>query len=312
MDEFEEAYPELTNQRFHGFKRLSMANSDRDPSYLCDKITGDIFRKANVRTPHRAFYQVFIDTGQGPTYFGLYIMAEVPARPMFLSQFGKTGGNLYKGDLYANWVEFDKGSFEKKTNKEEADWSDVKNCLDALHASREDPAPWRAGLNRVLDTDGFLRWLAINTVIQDWDTYGIYAHNYYLYADPTQDGRFVWIPWDHNEALKDIMQPLALDLSDASDEWPLIRFLMDDSFYSGIYWSHVEDFFKNHFNIEDLYETLQSTHDLIEPYVIGNQGEQEDYTALPTPEAFYAELLNIKDHIAIRHKLVKEALAKRN
>ena len=37
-------------------------------------------------------------------------------------------------------------------------------------------------------TQQFLDWLALNTLIQDWDTYGYYAHNYYLYAAPGEKG----------------------------------------------------------------------------------------------------------------------------
>jgi spore coat protein H len=43
-----------------------------------------------------------------------------------------------------------------------------------------------------------LRWLAVNTAIENWDAYGRMAHNYYLYGDPSDGGRLKWIPWDHN------------------------------------------------------------------------------------------------------------------
>src|SRR4029453_12355449 len=59
-------------------------------------------------------------------------------------------------------------------------------------------AAWRANLERHLDVDAFLRWLAVNQVVDNWDAYGRFAHNYYLYADPGRNGRFVWIPWDNN------------------------------------------------------------------------------------------------------------------
>ena len=47
--------------------------------------------------------------------------------------------------------------------------------------------------------DGFLRWLAVNTAVDNWDAYGV-AHNYYLYGPPGGNGRLVWIPWDNNYA----------------------------------------------------------------------------------------------------------------
>ena len=52
----------------------------------------------------------------------------------------------------------------------------------------------------MFDVDHFLKWLAVNTAIDNWDTYGAMAHNYYLYGDPRQKGRLQWIPWDNNMA----------------------------------------------------------------------------------------------------------------
>jgi len=46
----------------------------------------------------------------------------------------------------------------------------------------------------------FLRWLALNSALENWDTYGGMAHNYYLYDDP-DTGRLTWIGWDHDRIL---------------------------------------------------------------------------------------------------------------
>lgn len=59
---------------------------------------------------------------------------------------------------------------------------------------------WRAAIETAFDVDLFLRWLAVNGAIQNWDAYGALAHNYYLYGDPAQKGRLRWIPWDNNFA----------------------------------------------------------------------------------------------------------------
>ena len=79
---------------------------------------------------------------------------------------------------------------------------DILALFDALHDESRisEPATWRANLEAVFNVDTFIHWLAVNTVIQNWDTYGTMAHNYYLYNDPTT-GLLTWIPWDNNEAL---------------------------------------------------------------------------------------------------------------
>ena len=64
-----------------------------------------------------------------------------------------------------------------------------------------DAEAWRTSLEQVFNTDQFLKWLAVNTTIQNWDTYGRMTHNYYLYNNP-QNNQLTWIPWDNNEALQ--------------------------------------------------------------------------------------------------------------
>jgi len=315
FDEFEDQHPETRNQRFYGFKRLALANNGLDSSYLRDKVGGDLFREGGVPAPRRAFVRIYIDYGESPVYFGLYTMAEVPDDPMFTTQFAGTGGNLYKPDFgAATWNEglpVDEESFPKKTNKTEADWSDVESAIEALHGPREDATAWRAELEARFGAYGFLRWLAINTVIQDWDTYGNLPHNYYLYGDPSQDGRLIWIPWDHNMCFGDwlgLMPPVALDMSDVGDEWPLIRFLIDDPVYREAYWSYVEAFAEGIFLEDRVKARLQQEHDLIAPYVVGPDGEVPQYTVLPSPEAFENSLQELLDHVDARHGAVDEAL----
>ena len=44
FDEFEDVYPQIDNQRFYGFKKLSLKNNYDDESFLREKVAADIFR----------------------------------------------------------------------------------------------------------------------------------------------------------------------------------------------------------------------------------------------------------------------------
>ena len=45
-------------------------------------------------------------------------------------------------------------------------------------------------------------WLAINTLLQNWDTYGVMWRITTTSMPMTSSGQLVWIPWDNNnEAL---------------------------------------------------------------------------------------------------------------
>ena len=166
-------------------------------------------------------------------------MVEDPSNKMLDSQFADDGGNLYKPEGEgADWRSFSENGFAKKTNEEEADWRDVEAAITALHTNGVSEEAWRAGLEATFNVDNFLTWLAIHVIQQNWDAYGRSPHNYYLYGDPSDDGRLVWIPWDLNEAMTDETSnsaPLTLALDDLGDRAPLISYLMDDPVYSARY-----------------------------------------------------------------------------
>jgi spore coat protein CotH len=266
FDRFEDTHPEIANQRFYGFKELTFSSNFDDGSRMREALANEVFRDRGVAAPRVAFYRIVVNTGTRDESWGLYTLVEDPADPaMLASQFGGASGNLYKPDgPGADWTEFDREGFEKKTNKTRADFSDIKAAINALHADLP-PAAWRANLERHFDVDLFLRWLAVNQVVDNWDSYGRFAHNYYLYADPGRNGRLVWIPWDNNYSfgLSPILGHLAgmaqrggapafqspvaapsmsnddVFFKNVGKEWPLISRLLADPDYMSRYRAHL-------------------------------------------------------------------------
>ncbi len=311
FDQFEEEYPETSDQRFFGFHDLSLASNWSDASLLREKVGHDIFRDAGVPAPRTGFYRIYVDFGEGPTYFGLYTMTEIPDDPLLASHWDDDSGNLYKPT--SNWVTFSEAQFDKETNQGDADWSDVQAAIAALHADRSDPATWRAGLESVFNVDGFLRWLAVNTVIVNWDSYGRMAQNYYLYANPSDGGRLNWIPWDLNMALSSSSgfggAAPSLELDDVRDDWPLIRYLLDDSVYWSTYVRYVREASEGAFAVDRAQTRFQAAHDLIAPYVVGADGEQSGYTFVSDPQQFDDALDELLEHVVKRQEAALEFLA---
>jgi hypothetical protein len=293
FDEFEDEYPEIENQRFYGFKQLSLANGFSDSSFLRDATTALVLEEAGLPAAKTAFYEVILDYGEGPISLGLYTMIEVIDDTAIGRYFGSDDGNIYEGDGSAasfaastyNQIE---ESFEKENNEDESDWSDIENLFDVLHADQRtsDPAAWRAELEAIFDVKGFLEWLAIRAVIQHWDSYGSMSHNYYLYHDPDTD-QLTWISWDHNMAMASEMgdgggpaggrgpgnRSVSLDKADINENWPLIRFLLDDPVYYALYLDYLEETVAGPFNPDQMAETYQTLADLIAPYAVADVGE---------------------------------------
>lgn len=314
FDEYESDYPEIQDQRFYGFRQLSLSNNYDDRSFLRERVVPEIFREAGVRAPYTTFCRVFIDHGDGPVYFGLYTMVEVVDDTMLEDQFGSNDGNCYKPDgssaTFANGT-FNESDFVKKNNEEEGDWSDILALFDALHDNNRtgNPQQWRNRLEEVFNVDNFLKWLAVNTVIQNWDTYGKMTHNYYLYNDPAGPG-LSWIPWDNNEALQygKMGGALSIGLTELNDRWPLIRFLMDDDTYRENYLSYVAGVIAGPFEPSKMIARYRYLHDLIQPYVTGIDGEIDGYSFLNSSADFDSQLDYLIAHVQERTTIAEGIL----
>ena len=312
FDQFEDEYPEIDDQRFYGFKQLSLASNFNDDSYLREKVTADIFREFGVPAANTAFYEVYVDYGEGPVYFGLYTMVEMVEDTVISQQFESDEGNLYKpegtGATFAEGA-FNEASFDKETYQDEDDYADIEALFAALHADTRltDPASWRSDLEAVFDVDTFLRWLAVNTVVQNWDTYGLMSHNYFLYTDP-EDGLITWIPWDNNHALSGTgrQNTLSLSLDEVADEWPLIQFLMDDNLYHEQYDTYVNAVVNSVFVPDEMAETYQFYHDLIAESALA---EMEDATMLKSKAAFESSVQELIEHVNSRYQAVQDYMS---
>ncbi|BBB46893.1 CotH kinase family protein [Pelolinea submarina] len=336
FDQFEDDYPTTENQRFYGFKQLSFSSNFSDSSYLRETVAADMFRAAGVPSAQTAFYAVYVDSGDGPVYYGLYTAVEVVDDTLIQTQFDDDSGNVYKPSGSA--ATFTAGSYneegyDKETNKKVDDYSDVEALLETLNSDLRlsDPSVWRAQLEAVFDVDDFLQWLAANTVMQNWDTYGSMSHNYYLYHDPTSD-QLVWIPWDNNQSMSSrgggradnaaqgpqnaqgADNPMgsgstSIGNEDVGDNWPLISYLLADEVYQQRYVEAVQNFLTQAFDPDALESELTRLHEMIAPYV---EAEQDGYTTLSNKDAFDTSVDSLVEHIRSRYQAAQEYLEENN
>jgi hypothetical protein len=290
FDEFEDDYPEIDDQRFYGFKQLSLANNTRDAAYVREALAYELLAEAGLPASRTAFYEISLDHGEGSVSLGLYTVIEVVDDTVVARHFGNDDGNIYEADGPAASLREGtraqiKSSFLKENHEKEADWSDIEALYTALHASSRlsDPAAWRAGLEAVFDVDAFLKWLGLSAVLQHWDSYGAMAHNYYLYGE-SDSGRLHWISWDHNEVLGSagvgpvgaedagrVARPpirgnVSLDKADVSDDWPLIRYLLDDAVYYAAYVGHLRALSEGPLTADALTQRCERLAAVVAPY----------------------------------------------
>jgi len=282
FDQFEDDYPETEDQRFYGFKQLTLANNVMDGSYLREVTASEVFDNAGLVIAESALYEVFLDYGEGPQYLGLYTMVEVVEDTVIDTAFGDDDGAIYKAEgSAASFAEGTRSqvehSFDLENDVEDA-WIDLQELYDVLHASlrTEDPAAWRAELESIFNVETFLNWLAVNTLTQDWDTYGNMTHNYYLYHNP-ETGLLEWISWDKSWAFSGdggIRPALSLNLDEVSEDWPLIRYLMDDPAYAAMYAAYLGEALETAFNPDIMTAWYEEMAALVRPYL--EEGPETD------------------------------------
>lgn len=313
FDEFEDDYPAIKNQRFYGFKQLNLNNNFDDASLMREKLGADLFRQFGLASSKTAFCVVYIDNGSGPQYYGVYALVEEVDDTVIKTQFSNGSGNLYKPDgdaaSFASCT-YDTSEMYLKTNEDSANYSDVKALYDVINSTTRtsDIELWKTNLEAVFNVDGFLKWLAANTIIQNWDTYGRMTHNYYLYNNP-ENNLLTWIPWDNNESLQEGKQSgaLSLALSEVGSSWPLIRYLIDVDEYKQKYETYLQEFIDEVFIPSNMISTYSQYYDLLKEYAYA---EEAGYTYIRSDSEFDQAVASLKTHVQSRNDAVISYLNK--
>ncbi|MFI3285854.1 MAG: CotH kinase family protein [Rikenellaceae bacterium] len=312
FDQFEDDYPALKNQRFYGFKQLNLNNNYEDESLMREKVAADLFREFGIAAAQTSFCEIYIDTGSGAEYYGVYTIVEEVDDTLIDNKewFSDDSGNLYKPEDDAASFKsgsYDTDEFNLKTNTDIPDYSDVKSLYDALHDSSRtsNSVTWQAQLESVFNVDRFLKWLAANTIIQNWDTYGNMTHNYYIYTNP-EDGLITWIPWDNNEAFQSGNSSIEVDeMGRVSSSWPLISYLFDVAEYEAKYKTYLREFVDDVFIVAKMQALYEEYYYLLKDYAYA---EVSGRTFISYDSEFDSAVSTLKNHVQSRNNVVDNYL----
>jgi hypothetical protein len=317
FDEFEDGHPEIKNQRFYGFKQLSLANNWGDQASMREALTYELLEELGMVAARTGFYEVVLDHGDGAQNLGLYTVIEVIDDTVIRREFKDPSGNIYEAEgpsasLARGTEGAIQASFEVESNESKANWSDIRELHSVLHSPTRvsDPGTWRATLESVFDVDVFLRWLAFSALIQHWDTYGAMTHNYYLYNDPGRD-RLTWISWDHNLVMgaggggrapagnAPAGNPggggaggrgnVPFDKSGVGENWPLINFLIAQAPYKAKYDAALRDIAQGAFEPSKVVARIRALAGVLSPYASRGIGEANYMSLVDTLAAIPAQ-----------------------
>ncbi len=198
-------------QDVSGIETINFNAGGLDPSKLRDALGYSIFRKAGLPASRTTYAEVAL-TVPGlyeKVHLGLFTLVEQVNKSFLKSRFGSSKGLLMKpeGVLSMDYRGEDWAAYESVYRPDDTPTPEqTKRVIEfAKLVNLGSEEEFEASIESYLDTEGFLRFIAVNALIVNLDTLLVMPQNYYLYLEPATN-RFVFFPWD-------------LDISFAG--WPL-------------------------------------------------------------------------------------------
>jgi spore coat protein CotH len=204
----------VSNQEFHGLKKLVLDNVVQDPSFLHEPLAYQVFEAMGIASPAISYTRLTVNDD----FWGVYWLIENIDKNFLAARLGDKEGNLFKYEYVENYTFTDKGSdpgsylglFQPETHEDKPDASGLMQFVQAVNGAA-DGAPTVAAAAPFIDVDKFITYVAVENAIAGQDGWvGLEGmNNFYIYQFTGQT-KFVVIPWDQ-------------DTSFVSGSWPVLQ-----------------------------------------------------------------------------------------
>ncbi len=248
---------------FYGMDKFHLANSVQDPSYVSELLCGELFRAAGVPASRVAHAIVAIN-GQRK---GLYYIKEGYDRGFLSRNFKSHDGHFYDGGFLR---EIDQ-PLQLVSGKEEM--KPHEDLQKLLVASREgDLAARFEKMEKCLEMDKFISYLALEVMCWDWDGYPMNRNNYRIYHDPSKD-KLTFIPSGMDQMFHDPNGPLFPNI-----QGQVARALLETPKGKDLYIKRVQELMKTSFRPDVLSKRLDALQLKVQPALaLVDQNAARDY-----------------------------------
>lgn len=304
----------VKGQTWLGLDMLVLNNGFMDISSMREYLSFDIMNSIGVDTPLYAYADIAVN-GES---WGFYLAIE-DYDSGYLARTKSGRGELYKptsiqpADGRAGFSsddavllkyigdELESYSSIFDNSKTRTDAADHTRIVAALKKLNEG-----AQLERYVDVDAVLRYLAAHTLVVNLDSYcGTTGHNYILYENA---GQISILPWDYNMAFGGFLSggatatanfPIDTPVSGAAmEDRPLISRLLEVPEYLERYHGYLQELLDSY----DITARIEQTDRLISEYIASDPSA---FYPLPVYKAALAEL---KKLCALRYESVQGQL----
>lgn len=194
----------VEDQTYWTAKNFNLHNSTYDPSFMAEALSYQAYRDAGLPATRTGFATVTVN-GQ---YKGIYSIVEKPDMNFIRQWWDDDTGSLFEAGS-SQYCDFDwspSSCWELDMDGKDGQYSDLSAFIDTVRINNNNT--WLKEMKNLLYWDEFLKTMALDAVLAQWDGYGYNTNNYYMYHNPTDDKwSFIpsstdlawgWNPWDYN------------------------------------------------------------------------------------------------------------------
>ncbi|MDE6386195.1 MAG: CotH kinase family protein [Lachnospiraceae bacterium] len=190
-----------------------------------------------------------------------------------------------------------------KTNVTDSDKARLIESIQRLNNNED--------ITDVVNIDEVIRYFVIHNFVLNFDSYtGSMIHNYYLYEE---NGQLSMIPWDYNlafggfesqtDATALVNYPIDTPISGGTiDSRPMLAWIFSNEEYTNLYHQYFTEFISSCFDSGDFVNMINSTEELIAPYV------EQDPTKFCTYEEFETGVSTLKNFCLLRAQSISGQL----
>jgi hypothetical protein len=183
-------------QEFHGLEKVHLNNVVQDPSFMSENLGNHVFRDAGIPAARVTYARVWMNERD----LGLFVLKE-GFDDVFLKRFFKD----HRGALYEGPYRDVDPDLPVKANPAKKNPARLAELIAAVREG--DAAARRQKLEKILDVDRFLTFMAVEAMTAHWDGYCPNRNNYRIYDDP-KSGKLVFLPHGTDQLFQRADYPL--------------------------------------------------------------------------------------------------------
>ncbi|WP_433940514.1 CotH kinase family protein [Paenibacillus lautus] len=288
---FKISFDEYLNQTLNGISKINLNNNYSDASYMREFLTYELAESVGLPTPGFSYVNVYVND----ELWGFYLAIEQIGDSYLQRHFDNSYGALYKAEMTGSgsdlaWLGSDPDSYTGLVMKSKSSNDNVLiDMLDELNNGTD--------YEKVLDVDNVLKYVALNVVASNMDSYlGMNKQNYYLYEN---NGIFSVLPWDYNMAFGGFGgSGILIDepTQGALAERPLIAKLLEVDEFKERYHAILSEMLEGYMQQDHFEERVAQLQELISEHVKQDPRpfySYEEYEqSLPTLTSFAEESMD--------------------